>query len=255
MIFFFKRPILNVDVFTCSANVYEFTPVVRASKCVPEWWINTPPSGFVPSNSIIPTFPNIKTCDGVKNLFSSGMMFQIPVDTYLLVGNNEVNGQAKVSVIPVDSNKYFDHHPDEMFGNFLKQNKYLTLRINLPYLVKTKEDIQWTLMEPLWSATDHRYRIVPGNTNFKYHRTVAAHMLFQHNAIETYRIFLPMHQPLLHAIPHTEKKIKIHNHLITNDEFTNMNMSAIPGKFGQLTKFLKEHEKDKPKCPVSHWMR
>jgi hypothetical protein len=251
MIFLFPKKVLNVDVFTFSANIYNFTPVVPAAKVLPEWWKKTDNFIHLPSHSVIPKKPTIKGCYGIRNLYAKGLMFRTPVDTDLLIGNNNVQGLAKLDVIPLDNNKYFHHHEDIIFGEFLKQNRYLTLRINLPYLIKTKEDVEWTLLEPFWGSTDSRYRIVTGNTNFKYHHTMAAHMMFQNSIKETYRVSLPMHTPLIHAIAHTEKKVKIHNHLITMDEYTNLNNGSSPGKNYGIPKFFRQMEKEN-KCPF-HW--
>lgn len=243
MMFLFPKKELNVDVFTFSANVYNFTPVIRASKALPKWWIDSKKEYDTP-NQIVPTHPTIKKCEGMRELFSHGMMFRTPVDMYALIGNNRIQTEARLDVIPADNNQYFDHHDDASFGEFLKHNKYLTLRINLPYLIKTKESISWTLMEPLWASIDPRYRIVSGNTDFSRHHTMSAHILFQHSVKEQYRLFFPMHTPLIHAIAHTEKKLKIHNHLISKEEYINKSLGTIPGMYSGVGKYKKEN-----KCP------
>ena len=212
--FFFRKKPIHVDAFTFLAGVHHFSPIVRASKAVPEWFLKSKKTHSLGKKALPPEAPTIKSCWGLRELYSHGLVVRSPMEMNIGVAYGEITGHSYVEATPGLSNDaLFQKHDDDMFGEFLNQAQYWSYRINLPWMFYTKESINWTLAEPFWSGIDNRYRIAMGNINFRYFHNISVHMLFNRIS-EPFKVNIPFNQPLYHILPHSDRPIKIHNHLV-----------------------------------------
>ena len=90
--------------------------------------------------------------------------------------------------------------------------------------------------------------VLPGIINFDIISQVNVNFMF-HMRDGTFTI--PIGNPLVHLVPLSEKNLKIHNHLVTQQEFDKLSLSSNkPSFFGsRKTIQLRKRNKERGTCP------
>jgi len=241
MLFFFKKPEVHIDCFSYMDHAYEFAPIDYAHKFYPDWWKKLPNEEYV-SGNFHPT-PTMKTCRGLIDNYRNSLMIPMWSDFIL----NYVNPTTHQWIFS-DRKSDVESHPYHQRKGFLEN--YLNLKLIVPWAFKTKELIYWSYSKAFYNF-EHpdEFLILPGVVEFKY----------QHGANTNLGIKCLPHpkeyrinhgQPLVQLTPHTEKKIKFKNHLVTVQEFQRIQVSSAPCTFTRrYTNNRRIMEEKESKCP------
>lgn len=241
MFFFFKRSTIHLDVFTYRRDVFEFYPVDYTEKFFPEWWKNMPNQaisldGFSPMGTI-------KRCVGVSQYYGNGITIPLWSDLALNVMPENLIWQfsdRETDAMP---------HPDAQMDGYLDMKNYRHLKIISPWYFRCKEEIRWLWSQPTWNFQDPSKIIVPpANIEYKYNPGTNINIFI--NADQPRVILLESGQVMANVYPLSERKLKIHKHLVSREEYAKIDYVSTPTKF--LSKYLnnkKIMKSKEKKCP------
>jgi hypothetical protein len=241
LMFFFKKSKIVIDCFTFSESIARFSPIDLAIKYTPDWWKELPntfeaPGTFWPSATM-------RSCTGFTDLYTKSIALPLWCDLAIAVENNQAfwqfSDQATIAV----------SHPPEQYGNYWPTNEYQHLKIDTPWIFRTKEDISW-----LWSCPTYNirnltdYTLLTGITNFSHIGTPNINLML--NVKENKKYILPVNHVMAHLTPLTEKKIDIRRHVLSSEEYNKRNNDihsriSFTGVYSKSKKLSQKHSK----CP------
>jgi len=143
-----------------------------------------------------------------------------------------------------------DYHAEYQYENFIDTSEYNHLKILSPWRFKTKKSIKWSWASPVWNfKVLDDLTVLPAVTNYRYNYGTDINLIF--NIARARQIVIEANTPLVHLIPLSDKKIKIHNHLLTESEYKKIysteNLEAY--LHSRHRKNIKDIEKLNVRCP------
>lgn len=240
MFSFFKRtPVIHLDCFTVDANVFEYTPVLKAARSLPDWWKKLP-RGKVEYNFFTEEYPSasitMKQCYGFIELYKRGVVLDNWCDLAVKTTEEGAEFFHSSGEAPVG-------HKRHQWGEGFKH--YQHLKLTSPWAFKEKTGEQFLFMGAEWSLEKYDFKVVPGVVNYDWNTGTNVNIMFPNN--KEYEI--PMGQPLVHIMPLSEKNLEVKNHLVDPMEFQQITRSSVKSFYGWKTlKKLSDRSKEK-KCP------
>lgn len=235
--FFIRRSKIIVDCFTHAPTAYDLFPISKATDYYPDWWKNTP------SNYVIHDFlkkPTIKSCSGFIDYYTSG--FTIPLWTEI---DFDIS-QDMYKWFTADGETKIETHSLAEMGQYINPDEYGHIKINTPWAIKTKSDINWMFTNMYWNHKPiEDFVIPPGIVNYKYQHTTHINMFLSLKEKKTFS--LNAGDPMVYLLPLTEKEVILKHHLIDMNEFNNYFRT----KISFLNSYRKRANilKSKSKCP------
>lgn len=245
--FFHRTSVLNVDCFTSNQSVLKTTPIVPSYKARPEWMDHVPKTkhgytynqnGQLTNN----TFRSVRSCIGFLDLYKRGFILESWADICVDAKDGKFAYHWTTGPAPTIP-------PGVMYNpGFIK---YDMIKFSSPWLIQTKERIPFICFGTDWSLENIEARLIPGSITFADVSYTNVFMAFKKTLPgEHYQIRIPMGEPLMQFVPLTEKKIKIHNHLISDKEMEQKSLTPSTSIYGWRKTFslLRRNEK-RNKCP------
>jgi hypothetical protein len=248
--FFHRSSVLNIDCFTSNQSAIKTTPIVPSYKARPEWMDDVPKTKHQYSydnngNIFNDTFRSVRSCIGFLDLYKRGFILEAWADLCVDAKDGRftyhwTNGPAPACP------------PGSMYNpGFIN---YDMIKFSSPWLIQTKERIPFITFGTEWSLEHIDARLIPGSITFADVSYTNVFMAFKKTLPgEHYRITIPMGQPLMQFVPLTERKIKVHNHLISDAEMNQKSLAPSTSMYGWRKTFslLRRNEKRQGKCPFS----
>ena len=241
--FWFKSKTIHVDCFTSRQYVHDFYPIDNTNKFFPDWWKALDKS-YPDESGIFPN-PTIKSCTGFNQFFNNGIT--IPLWSDMAVGLTPDNQFAwKFS----DSITTANNHNFKQMEGYLHPNEYGHVKIHTPWLIECKEDINWMWVQNTWAFSNPANLIIPpGVVNYKYNTNTDINMFF--NFQNYHRNFIIKNgTPMVNIIPMDNRRVKVHVHKLSEEEFMSKRERLIPtsflNKYGTTKNLINKYEK---KCP------
>ena len=230
MFFFFRKPSVTLECYTFREPVLNNSPIISASKAVPEWFKNM--KGEFMENGFVPR-ATIKKCPSIVSNITTGII--MPLWSDIALKNDTASGQLDWEVADGSDIK---NHPSYQWGAFKNPSEYIHLKIVSPWRFKTKESLQFLWQNPYYHRTNPYLEVAQGIDNYqKTHATTINCFL---DISKDYKSILSMNMPLVQLIPMTDKKVKIKNILISEKEWF---------KYGMPTPKFQSNHKLVNKCP------
>jgi len=242
MFFFFKRNKIIVDCFTPYKHIIELSPIEKANKFIPEWWINTPREIVIPNN--IEPCITIKECRGIIDTYNHGYIIPLWSDFILEIQNKQYRWTYS------DKFSTAEIHSQKQWENFTDAQNIGHLKLMSPWRIKTKKDIMWSCTDPFWNnKLQTNYMTAPGVVNFKYQYGTNINIFFK---LQDQTIKIDFNHPMYHLIPITEHETEIRHHLVTDREFTQLSNVSVSfyNQYIKRKNILKN--KKVKQCPF-HW--
>lgn len=243
--FFNRTPKIYVDNFTYLQHVYEYVPIIKASKAIPEWWKSLDRGGKT-TYSGAPNYERnrnqtMKTCYGALELFKRGMILEYWADI-------EVHSEEDFFLYYYSCGKKPDSHPDFQRGQGFE--KYHHLKLVSPWCTKEKTGVHFLYMGAEYSLDNIDIKVPPGILNFSWNNSSNFNFFFPK---KQYKFDIRMGQPLAHIIPLSDGELVIKNHLISSAEYDSIKLHSTSSHYGWrgMSKMLersKSRQADK-KCP------
>jgi hypothetical protein len=240
--FFFKSKEIHLDCFVYRDDVHDFFPIDYSHKFFPQWWKDlpkyNPPEGRKRHDS-----GTMKMCVGLTEYYKNS--FMIPMWTDMLITPAETGFNVDFS----DRITKGGSHDIIQMGNLIDPDEFAQFKITCPWFLKCKDDIKFAWSQPIWNFSKIDQIIVPpGILDYKYQRGSNINIFFPMGK----RILIESGQPLVNVRPITEKKLKLHRHLVSVEEMdkvSRINASiSFVGKYNKIKQIIKKQESEK-KCP------
>jgi len=244
MFFFIKPSVIHLDCFTHDDRVHKFYPISKSVNFFPEWWKNLPKTYKTEQK----WYGNatMKSCPGFTDYYKNSLSIPMWSDWIIDIWgkNNGYRWQfadGKSSVV---------YHDEEQFKNFIDITNYSHLKIISPWRIKTKKSLNWAWTYPAWNFNNPDDLIVlPAVINFKYTYATDINLLI--NTVRERQIIIKQGSPLVNLIPMTDKRIKLHNHIVDVTEYKKIsyvgNLEA--HFFNRHRKNIKDIDQMADKCP------
>lgn len=244
--FFKDNSTITVDCFTNSAVAYEYFPISKSTDYKPKWWNNLSSDFEVNvENTLRNKSATIKKCPGITNLFNKGLIIPSYCDLSMEVNCEESGPTFNYEFVGVNPRSKIDLHDQRQYlGVF--EDKYIQAKITTPWLIKEKTGVEFLLTEPTWFLSDpNQYLVPPGVLDFKYQNNININLFLK---LETQRIDIQSGVPLAQIIPLSDKKIKLNNHLVSDEEYEKLFELTQP--FGWISSYKKRKKiLTKKSCP------
>ncbi len=244
--FFHRTPVIHIDAFTYSSNVYEYVPLIEANRALPDFWKELenpdPVSRIDPDRGyVVERKSTLKNCRGMIELYKRGFI---------------VENWSDIS-LSVDANGYYFYHidldrpqthPISQFGKGFSEFSHL--KLISPWLIKEKTGVMFHCAPTLWSHEKYDFIIPPGVLDFKTNHAINVNIMLRRKE-QPYEIVIEFGQPLYHLVPLSDQKIKLKNHLVSQPEFDKLKIHHANSFWGwrRIDKLVKRNNERKKKCP------
>lgn len=224
---FFKSKTINVDLFTSDAGVYEYAKPDLAHRFYPEWWKELPKQ----IQGEIGPAPTMKTCAGFIDLYRYGFMFPMWCDVYV-----RVEDDCEFVWSYADKRSSGVSHSPHQAGRIMFDTDVRNFKLISPWAARTKEEVYWSINQPLWNQKLQREFVVPpAVVNFKHQNTTAINTLITEMSRKR-DFMIPFRMPLVHYIPIDDRPCKLHVHLVSEEEYNKINERNYPVSFSNSYK-------------------
>tara|TARA_R110000796_G_scaffold138332_3_gene254440 strand:+ start:435 stop:1196 length:762 start_codon:yes stop_codon:yes gene_type:complete len=240
--FFTRKKEIVLHCYTNRADVYNYFPIVKASKAIPEWFKRLP----------VPTYKsptdherNLKECVAFSSYFSKGFILPLWSDLFLDIGKQ---GTDAYTYQYADERSSIDFHPATNTGNHFSDFEYQHLKLMSPWVFCCDEKIEFLATGPEWYFDKIQpVNIVGGVLDFKTNSNTHVNAYVKRKE-EGQHIILEAGCPIYHFIPLTEKKVRLETHLVNNETYQKLNDKNTPVTFRR--EFQKKNSiLDQNECP------
>lgn len=254
--FFNRTPVIHLDCFTADNTAYKFAPIINASKAKPEWVEKVPipektnaenhfydidKEGYINFNQH-PSLRTIRACYGFLELYKRGFVLENWCDTAFNITNEQLSFHYSN-----DTTKVLVHSNKQVFPGY--QDYYIAKLIS-PWQINNKDNIPFMAIGTTWDHEKYDFKVMPGILNFHTQSSSNVFLGIKKNIEQ--QIYIPIGTPLVHFVPLSEKKIKIHNHLVTEQELKTKTYNETGTVYGwRRTVFLsnRNDKRNESKCP------
>jgi hypothetical protein len=235
----FNRPII-VHIYTNREELLLESRPNKSVKYYPNWWKELPLEYDLSEVGALGWSSTMKRCSGFTDQYQKG--FIIPMWTDIAIAMDK-KGSTGASWQSADMLTGLDNHSQKQRGTYLPETDFLHLKVNNPWRIVCKEDVQFMMVQPTWNFENPSDIIIPtGFLEFKYQHSAHINMFLKRkNTAQNLRF--NQGEALVQLIPLTERPLKIKYHLIDDLEYNKM--------FNKSTRFTKRYQvrKEAKKCP------
>ena len=217
--FFFKRSKIHIDCFIADELIYNNFKIDTANKFTPKEWRQFPPyitkkANDNPNSKLTVQMETFKKCRGIVDLFSVWFILPCWADVQLEmfdVGKFNITGfNSPNAAIAVG------YHGREQYGDEIYKN-FAQLKFESPWFLREKTGVQFTWNPCMWHDTNQKenVQILSAVVDFHYQMSTNVNMFIKKGSISKFNAG----DPLVHMIPISDKKVKLHHHLLTHEEY------------------------------------
>ena len=242
--FFFKPKVIHLDCFTERSDVYEFFPIDYTHKFFPDWWKSLPKVLPVVQTQGIST---MKLCTGLNNFYANGVTIPLWCDLLINIHGKQVRWNFSDMVTTTMSHLFVQ------MNNYMNENEYFHAKIYSPWSFKCKENIDFMWVQPTWSFNKPEELIIPpARIDYKYQVGTNINLFGKYTVGDTKKdILVEAGQPMANIMPFSERKLKVHTHLLDNQEYKKITepygrQITFHSIYNSRKKFL---DKKESKCP------
>lgn len=200
-----------IDVFCYSrcSKAVKYFPIDYARNFVPDWWKKIPNRVYMNEDkseekrsNLLPT---IKKCPGFIENYKRGFMIPLweEIEFVIQDGGLETNSASR-------NPDTFGFHSSNQYGEFLDVRKWIHVKINSPWAIKTDKPLNFVYAQPHYNFQDLNSKLFIPTSHDEYYIQHATEVQAFINLERNRVINLKPGLPLVHKIPITEKKIKLH---------------------------------------------
>jgi hypothetical protein len=237
MMFWKKRKQIHLDCFTSSATIASDNPIEKASNFIPNWWKSLPISYDINTeHGVECQLPTMKGCLGFMDLYATGVVVPLWSDLNFKVFDNRFAYQFASSYGKIENHSIQQYNTYKNFVHF---------KIIAPWLFKEKTGVKFLLKSCIWSMLEHapKLSIVSGVMSFDINQACNVNGFASYQK-QSYQYNLRAGMPLMHIIPLSDKEVVPHVHVLSEQEWEQLNMTTKPYKFLQWGIHRRKLKKD-----------
>lgn len=219
MFWFCKPKPLNVYFYTSREPVFNFSRPQSGIKFIPTWMRQLPAPHFpdnISEKLVLKT--NIKSCPGVFELYKSSFVFQMWSDL-----NVEVYPDKNYRYQFIDNQSEIKSHPNWQFAGSYFDANHINIKLINPWHTKTDKNVKLLVLPPVWNNFGHEDVLLPPGISRMHTSPLEfnLNLLIKVKPEKTVYEFL-FGQPIAHVIPLTERPVKYHYELVSEQELVKM---------------------------------
>lgn len=206
-----KKKYIDIFCYTNNTIAYEYFPIRQARDFIPQWWKDIPNAMYDNDDGYhtkATRKTTMKRCPGIIEYYKKGLMIPLWTDVEVIVDHN-MNAEGWSTAVADQS--LIEPHPDFQKGAFLSSGNWFHNKLISPWKIETKENLSFMYMQPHWNLDELNGDVVIPNGYIDFHKDNHSTniQIFMHK-FSNRVININAGTPILHLVPLTEKKIKIH---------------------------------------------
>ena len=210
MLIFSRPKKLTVDFITCDYKSYDYFPIDRSNKFIPQWWKDISQEY---ESDIFQTKANrvntLKRCPGFMDVFRYSYTMPLWTSCEIIV-DDRVNDQG-YSISCADGGEIVSHDPSEC-GNFLTSNSLIHFKFHSPWLGYStkKRDLLWDWAPATWNnpALLNKLMIPTAFRNFRGGTSTNIHSFMDSSKRDV--LYLEAGVPMLYKREFVRKIVKLY---------------------------------------------
>jgi len=235
MLIFSKSKKVIVDFITFDYKTYEYFPIDKSNKFIPQWWKDIPQEY---GNNLFKTKANrlntLKRCPGFMDVFRYS--YTMPLWTSCEIIVDDRAGEHGYSTFCADGST-IDSHPASQAGNFLTSNSLIHFKFNAPWYgySSKKRDLLWNWSPATWNNSSllNDLIIPTAFRNFRGGTGTNIHTFM--NSEKSDVLYLEAGVPMIHMTPMTDKKVEVKCHY--DPDWYNKLKSCTSGRFSHNSRY------------------
>lgn len=217
---FLKKKELELEFVTNTsyAYAYEFFPIKRSSRFIPNWFKTTPKSKKT-NNPVLDDHPEyflsktVRGCLGIHNILTTGVVIPWWSDLQISTQGDDYRYAF------ADKRSELNWHRNIQAPGFLED--YTIIKIHCPWLLRSSEHIKFMVL-PYFYADQHQDVVfMPGIAETLTSRNLSNLNFFlalkRSPDLRTYNFVV--NTPAVHLIPLTENNYKVKNTILSSEEY------------------------------------
>lgn len=216
MIFKFLEKPVTITAIISEENKYvnDYFPIVPSSKFIPEWWKNTPKSGWNIEN--FSDMRTVKSCMGIIGTFQTGYI--VPLWTDLAFRYYEQESKGYWEYQASDGTTSMDFHTNKQIPNFYTDS--LFFKISSPWMFISSQDLKYCLNDPFYTTSQRRPYYIPYGVPESINNFMKINIFLMLKR-EPFNLLLNSGMPMMHIVPITEKPIIFKTEVVSKAEWAN----------------------------------
>ncbi len=243
--FFHRTPEIVLDCYTYDQTFYANTPIIKSGKAVPDWWRELDPykAKFVQEGEnpyhLNTNELTARDCYAIIELYKVGAILENWCDISFRTQNGDYNYWYSSGDKP-------ETHDRKQLGNSFPN--YHHIKLISPWVMRERTGVKFMWIGAEWSLHNYDIKVLPGILRFDIVTAMNVNMMFPMYDNE---FVLPVGLPLGQLVPLSEKRLKINNHLVTEQEYNKHRMNSFGVSFYGWRKALqlRERNKERGTCP------
>lgn len=262
MINFFKnwknKNTITLHCYTTDPLIFEHAKIQEGAQYFPEWWKDTPKE--------FEGRATIKSCLAIQEFYKQAVVIPSWFTAEITVHEkNHPKGYAYSYIQSYDEQQFDISHGGDQYPLVAEQGN-ANLKINSPWYFKCDEEVWFHWGYPYYNKFDnkclHNMELLPAVVNYKYQCETNINYFVHNDDIEHTSRIDPW-DPLVILHPMTNKKIRIENHLVAEQELRMLfphdlfvlrqpDARIVRAVYKEKKKlYNKIEENNKSKCPFS----
>jgi hypothetical protein len=235
---------LIVNCYTNKSEVYNYCPIILANKAIPDWFKALPtPQYKGPSSK--ENVRNLKECVAFLKYFSKGFVLPLWSDLFLEIGPK---GTTQYRYQYSDCSSEIDIHDENSSNKAILDSEYQHLKLISPWVIRCDEEVDFIALQPEWHFDKLNFsHVLSGVMDFKVNAATNVNMYVKRQK-EQQNFLLKVNTPIYHFVPITERKMVLKNHLVSNEEFRNIQQANVAMSFKRHY-YFKRNALKQNKCP------
>lgn len=246
---FFKKKDIELNCYTSRRDIYEYSKIKRTNSFFPEWWKDLPKSDFYHDQMNGPArTPHLtmKSCVGFIELFKHS--FTIPMWCDFRVVDMGTNTD-RTDIGFADGLTRFETHDALQYGSLADHNIFRHIKIMSPWAIFCNTNIKWAYMPPTWHNVENdRFSFLPAIADFVNQNHSHINMFYRRDQQPSAQQ-IDFGTPIQYLIPLTERNVKVHCHLVSEQEHSSLLQLSSRRKFLGEYGLRKKIRKPSEKCP------
>lgn len=222
--FLFKSKKIHLDCFTLAGTVAEDNPIQKSSEFIPNWWKKLPPCNLDSTiHGVEVKRPTMKKCLGFIDLYKTGVVIPLWSDANIRINENTWAYEFAIGKLIADDP--IVAHGENQYEGLLPNNKFLHIKLNIPWILSEKTGTKFLMVNSLWSNLSimPKIHILPGILNFRTQHAANINA-FLSTENQPYQYNLEAGIPLVQLVPLSEKDVVPHIHEISKSEWDKISL-------------------------------
>ena len=206
---------VDLHFYTALGYVHELAGIRTRVEAKPSWFKKQPLKDYRGPENRLPG-KVLKACPGIQDYYKKVIQLPLCSDLALQIGPK---GDDLYRWEYSDGASKARAFSSDMIKNYKRPEDFQFLILESPWVVRSNANVDFLMCQPMWHMFEFpTISISQGVINFS-RRNLCNVQMYVAKTVETQELLVPHGTPLVELIPLTDKKIKVHTHLINSLEY------------------------------------